>query len=134
MICWSAKSERGSAQRRTQQTKEACDISCLSCCPLRHDLSGGVLAEAARQDARQSIAEHPGVRRAVAVEHARFIEQQVGVNVQGQQMVVKILTFSQPLPPMRPSGAGAGERSSAPERPGSLNGSATPELVEESPR
>ena len=64
----------------------------------------------------------------------RFIEQQVGVNVQGQQMVVKILTFSQPLPPMRPSGAGAGERSSAPERPGSLNGSATPELVEESPR
>src|SRR5256885_7663794 len=85
MICWSAKSERGSAQRRTQQTKEACDISCLSCCPLRHDLSGGVLAEAARQDARQSIAEHPGVRRAVAVEHARFIEQQMrGILLEGQ--------------------------------------------------
>src|SRR5262245_41042525 len=40
-------------------------------------LSGGSLAETPRQDARQSLAEHPGIRRPVAVEHARFIEQQV---------------------------------------------------------
>src|SRR5215813_15281681 len=39
-------------------------------------LSGRVLAETPRQDARQPIAEHPCVRGAVAVEHARFIEQQ----------------------------------------------------------
>src|SRR5262249_1056198 len=40
-------------------------------------LSGGILTEATRQDARQSIAEHPCIRWAVAVEHARFIEEEV---------------------------------------------------------
>jgi hypothetical protein len=43
-----------------------------------------MLAETPRQDARQSIAEHPGIRRAVAVEHARFIEQQMrGIPLEG---------------------------------------------------
>jgi len=46
--------------------------------------SGGMLAETPRQDARQSIAEHPGIRGAVAVEHARFIEQEMrGIPLEG---------------------------------------------------
>src|SRR5258708_28843771 len=53
-------------------------------------LSGGVLAVAARQDARQSIAEHPGVRGAVAVEHARFIEEEVrGILPEGQIVIAQ---------------------------------------------
>src|SRR5262249_34272268 len=50
--------------------------------------SGRVLAETPRQDARQPSAEHPCVRGAVAVEHARFIEQQVrGIPLEGQLVI-----------------------------------------------
>src|SRR5262249_28421934 len=53
-------------------------------------LSGRVLAEAARQDARQSLAEHPGIRRAVAVEHARFIEKEMrGIPLEGQIVIAQ---------------------------------------------
>src|SRR6516225_10926673 len=55
--------------------------------PLR---SGGVLAEAPRQDARQSLAEHPGVRGAVAVEHACLIEEKVrGILLEGQIVIAQ---------------------------------------------
>src|SRR5499433_4603842 len=50
--------------------------------------SGGSLAETSRQDARQSIAEHPCVRGAVAVEHARFIEEKVGSILLESQIVI----------------------------------------------
>src|SRR5258708_19861375 len=53
-------------------------------------LSSASLAEAPRQDARQSIAEHPGVRGAVAVEHARFIEEEVrGILPEGQIVIAQ---------------------------------------------
>src|SRR5262245_10752703 len=53
-------------------------------------LSGGILAEAPRQDARQSIAEHPCIRWAVAVEHARFIEEEMrGIPLEGQIAVAQ---------------------------------------------
>ena len=43
-----------------------------------------MLAETPRQDARQPIAEHPCIRGAVAVEHARFIEEEVrGILLEG---------------------------------------------------
>src|SRR5262249_36383927 len=50
--------------------------------------SGGLLAETARQDPRQSLAEHPGVRGAVAVEHARFIEEKVRSILPEGQIVI----------------------------------------------
>src|SRR5215471_807090 len=53
-------------------------------------LSGRVLAETPRQDARQPIAEHPCVRGAVAVEHARFIEEEMrGIPLEGQIVIAQ---------------------------------------------
>src|SRR6516162_3375181 len=53
-------------------------------------LSGGSLAETSRQDPRQSLAEHPCIRWAVAVEHARFIEQQMrGIPLEGQILIAQ---------------------------------------------
>src|SRR6516164_9117169 len=53
-------------------------------------LSASLLAKAARQDARQSLAEHAGVRGAVAVEHARFIEEKVrGILLEGQIIIAQ---------------------------------------------
>src|SRR5262249_37328874 len=52
--------------------------------------SGGILAQTPRQDPRQSLAEHPCIRRPVAVEHARFIEQQVrGIPLEGQIVIAQ---------------------------------------------
>src|SRR5215831_5340299 len=47
----------------------------------------GLLAETARQQAAQPIAERPCIRRGLAVEHARLIEQEVRVILLESQVV-----------------------------------------------
>lgn len=94
----------------------------------------GVFYKGKKVASRRVYSDVAAIFRLKGLRPHKYMEQLVGVNVQGQQMVVKILNFSSALPPPNPPGLGAGDASSAPERPGSLNGSATPELMEESPR
>jgi len=62
----------------------------------------------------------------------RFIEQQVGVSVAGQSLVVKIVNFSALPPPGPPAGRGNGDVDPACGRAPSLASSAAPEPMEES--
>jgi hypothetical protein len=49
-----------------------------------------MLAEAAGQESTQPLAERPRIRGALAVEHARFIEQQVrGILLEGEIVITQ---------------------------------------------